>query len=135
MIHLSMMCRAAPLALLLMAGCEPARTLQPAASPVPAVTLSAGDEEMLERLLLLQSGGRPVDPKVRSTYRQLLAVALANPRPPVLTGSATTPSPAAERALRELQTSPGTTADMQRILLQYMADERAARDAANSDHP
>lgn len=120
---------------LLLGACEPARTVQPSASPNPAPTLSPREEEMLERLLLLQSDGRPVDPEIRNTYRQLLAVALANPRPPVLTGSATAPSAAAERALRELQTGPGTTKDIERILLQYMADERAAHDAAESVRP
>lgn len=129
MMHLSMICRAAPLALVLMAACEPARTLHPATTPAPvyapAVALTPADEAMLDAMLKVHFGDRPVAPEARERFRRLMAVALATPAP---AASSTPPRPSreVERALRELQASAGTTEDMQRILRRYVAETQAA---------
>jgi hypothetical protein len=126
--HLSMICRAAPLALLLIAACAPA--LQPVAAPAPVsapAALTAEDEAMLDALLKVHFGDRPVDPAARETFRRLMAVAIATPAPPTGTSTPPRPSPEVERALRELQASAGTVEDMQRILRQYVAETQESR--------
>ncbi|HEX8395075.1 MAG TPA: hypothetical protein VF665_22200, partial [Longimicrobium sp.] len=74
------MLRAAALALVLLAACEPARTMQPSA-PAPVAALAPEHEALLESLLRAHAGGRPVDVETRNTFRHLLAVALSQPSP------------------------------------------------------
>lgn len=121
-------------ALALLAACEPARVMQPAA-PAPVTALAPEHEAMLERLLQAHAGGREVDAETRKTFRHLLAVALSHQSAPGTSAAPPAPSPEVVRALRELQASPRDTESMQRILLQLVAEQQARRNTADSARP
>lgn len=113
--------RAAPLAVALLAACQPARAVQPA----PVASAQERREATLDALLRAQFGDRPVDPAYRGTLLRMLTLAQSTAAATPGTAQPATASPQLERALREVQASGGDTEAMQRILQRYIAETQA----------